>query len=97
EARVLEIGCGSGLLLWEMAPRVARCVGLDPSPLTQERNRGRGGRDGLARLELPVGFADAIQSWPESEFDLVLLASTAQFFPGPLYLARVVRHALRLL
>src|SRR5436853_7069531 len=35
-ARVLEIGSGAGLLLWEMAPRVARAVGLDPSPLTQE-------------------------------------------------------------
>ena len=40
-ARVLEIGNGSGLLLWELASRVAHVTGVDPSPLTQERNRER--------------------------------------------------------
>ena len=38
-ARVLEIGNGSGLLLWELASRVGQVTGIDPSPLTQERNR----------------------------------------------------------
>jgi amino acid adenylation domain-containing protein len=99
DKRVLEIGSGSGLLLWEIAPRVARCVGLDPSPLTQERNRARAADLGLSPLEveLPVGFAHEIEGWAEGSFDLVLIASTAQFFPGPLYLERVVKLAGRLL
>ncbi len=45
-ARVLEIGNGSGLLLWEMASRVAHVTGVDPSPRdpgTQPRARGTGG------------------------------------------------------
>ncbi|MFL6292352.1 MAG: amino acid adenylation domain-containing protein, partial [Thermoanaerobaculia bacterium] len=92
DKRVLEIGVGSGLLMWEIAPKVARFVGLDPSPLTQERNRARG-----MQVELPVGFAHEIEGWEEGSFDLVLIASTAQFFPGPLYLERVVRLAERLL
>ncbi|MFP5284998.1 MAG: amino acid adenylation domain-containing protein, partial [Thermoanaerobaculia bacterium] len=90
--RVLEIGSGSGLLMWEIAPRVERYVGLDPSPLTQERNRARG-----MQVELPVGFAHEIEGWDEGSFDLVLIASTAQFFPGPIYLERVIRLAERLL
>ncbi|HEX6862807.1 MAG TPA: amino acid adenylation domain-containing protein, partial [Thermoanaerobaculia bacterium] len=94
EKRVLEIGSGSGLLMWEIAPRVARYVGLDPSPLTQERNRARAEEMGI---ELPVGFAHEIEGWAEGSFDLVLIASTAQFFPGPLYLQRVVKLAERLL
>jgi amino acid adenylation domain-containing protein len=94
EKRVLEIGSGSGLLMWEIAPRVARYVGLDPSPLTQERNRARAANFGV---ELPVGFAHEIEGWAEGSFDLVLIASTAQFFPGPIYLERVVKLAERLL
>src|SRR6185369_5928971 len=41
-AKVLEVGCGSGLILWEMARRAERTdriVGLDASEHTQERNR----------------------------------------------------------
>jgi amino acid adenylation domain-containing protein len=97
EKRVLEIGSGSGLILWEIAPRVARAVGLDASALTQERNRERAAGLGLDNVELPVGFAHEIAGWPEGSFDLVILASTVQFFPGPLYLEKIVAEALRLL
>ncbi|MFL6193837.1 MAG: amino acid adenylation domain-containing protein [Thermoanaerobaculia bacterium] len=97
DARVLEIGSGSGLLFWEIAPRVAHAVGLDPSPLTQERNRARAAELGLENVELRTGFAHEIDNLPEGNFDLILLASTVQFFPGPLYLESVVEKALRLL
>ncbi len=95
DARVLEIGCGSGLILWEMAPRVASAVGLDPSALTQERNRAYAAERGIANVELRTGFAHEIDELPAAAFDLVVLASTVQFFPGPLYLERVVEQALR--
>ena len=95
DARVLEIGCGSGLLLWEMAPRVARAVGLDPSGGTQERNRAHAVALGLANVELRTGFAHEIDDLPAGAFDLVVMASTVQFFPGPEYLERVVEEALR--
>jgi amino acid adenylation domain-containing protein len=94
DARVLEIGCGAGLLFWEMAPRVAHAVGLDPSERTQERNRERARELGLENVELPTGFAHEIGALPEGAFDLVLIASTVQFFPGPEYLERVVEEAL---
>ncbi|MFL6199844.1 MAG: amino acid adenylation domain-containing protein [Thermoanaerobaculia bacterium] len=87
DARVLEIGSGAGLLFWEMAPRVAHAIGLDPSELTQERNRARAGEN----VELLTGFAHEM---PEGPFDLIVMASTVQFFPGPLYLERVVEQAL---
>ncbi len=94
-ARVLEIGCGSGLLLWEMVGRGCRCVGLDPSPLTQERNREHARRHGL-QVELRTGFAHEIGGLGEvdTSFDLVLLASTVQFFPGRRYLRQVLTEAL---
>jgi amino acid adenylation domain-containing protein len=99
-ARVLEIGSGSGLLLWEMASRVAHVTGVDPSPLTQERNREHAAREGIGNVELLTGFAHELDGLvlererEDERFDLVLLASTVQFFPGPRYLERVVRWAL---
>ena len=99
DARVLEIGNGSGLLLWELASRVGHVTGVDPSPLTQGRNRERAKEEGYghgAEIELLTGFAhEAGDLIAEGErFDLILLASTVQFFPGPRYLERVVRWAL---
>ena len=98
DARVLEVGSGSGLILWEMVRRVARCVGLDPSERTQERNREHARAEGIGNVELPVGFAHEIaERFAPGSFDLVVLASTVQFFPGPRYLEKVVADALRLL
>jgi amino acid adenylation domain-containing protein len=96
DARVLEIGNGSGLLLWEMASRAAHVTGVDPSPLTQERNREHAAREGIANVELRTGFAHEVDGLlgAEERFDLILLASTVQFFPGPRYLERVVGQAL---
>ncbi|HSK76594.1 MAG TPA: amino acid adenylation domain-containing protein, partial [Thermoanaerobaculia bacterium] len=96
EARVLEIGSGSGLLLWEMASRVAQVTGVDPSPLTQERNREHMEREGVENVALRTGFAHELDGLlgEDERFDLVLLASTVQFFPGPRYLERVIRQAL---
>ncbi len=94
DKRVLEIGCGSGLILWELAPRVGCYVGIDPSPRTQERNRERAAREGHTNVELPTGFAHEIEALPPGSFDLVLVASTVQFFPGLIYLERVLDLAL---
>ncbi len=100
-ARVLEIGNGSGLLLFELAARVAQVTGVDPSERTQERNRERAAQEGWSNVELLTGFAhelddliDLIDLIGEERFDLILLASTVQFFPGPRYLERVLRWAL---
>ena len=93
---MLEIGNGSGLLLWELASRVAHVTGVDPSPLTQERNRARAAEEGIGNVELRTGFAHETGDLlgDGERFDLILLASTVQFFPGPRYLERVLRWAL---
>ncbi|HVF42738.1 MAG TPA: amino acid adenylation domain-containing protein [Pyrinomonadaceae bacterium] len=94
---VLEIGCGSGLIMYALAPQAGRYVGLDPSPATQERNRRAVAEKGLANVELLTGFAHEADSLVRGPLDLVVLASTAQFFPGPAYFTQVLEKALRLL
>jgi amino acid adenylation domain-containing protein len=94
---VLEIGCGSGLLMFVIAPKVGRYVGLDPSGLTQEKNRQTARENGFANLELITGFAHEIEAMAEGSFDLVILASTIQFFPGVVYLEKVMEQVFRIL
>jgi SAM-dependent methyltransferase len=101
-ARVLEVGCGSGLVFWEVVERTGPSegiVGIDPSPRTQEVNRERAEREGLSGVTLLTGFAHEIDALlpPETTapFDLVIVASTVQFFPGPLYLEDVMARLTR--
>jgi len=95
--RVLEIGCGSGEIMFAIAPTVQLYVGVDPSEITQERNGEVKARDRLASLKLLTGFADEIDSIEGGPFDLIILASTVQFFPGILYLRQVIEQALAIL
>ena len=95
--RVLEIGSGSGLILRELAPRVGRYVGLDPSERTQKSNRESAAANSLTNVDWLTGFAHEIESLPETPagaFDLVILASTTQFFPGLVYLEKILKLAL---
>ena len=95
--KVLEIGCGAGLIMHRLAPRGGLYVGLDPSEATQARNRESVAAGGHDNIRLVTGFADAVGSMEPDSFDLVVIASTAQFFPGPLYTEQVIAESLRVL
>ncbi len=95
--RVLEIGSGSGLIMFELAKHAEKYVGLDPSPVTQKKNLGRIKQLELDNVELLTGFADRIAELEAESFDLIIMASTAQFFPGARYFMSVLEKALRLL
>lgn len=86
-ARVLEAGCGTGLILKEIAPLARRAVGLDLSTGMLQRARARGLRVVHGSVtDLP--FADG-------EFDLAysfkVLAHVERIERALIELARVVR------
>jgi amino acid adenylation domain-containing protein len=90
--RVLEVGCGTGLLLFKLAPGCARYVGTDVSRAAIEQVRHTAAaRPGLARLELIHAPATVLEGVAPGEFDLVLLNSVVQYFPSFDYLVQVVR------
>ena len=91
-SRVLEIGCGSGLVLRSLAPAVREYVGVDPSEQAQAANR-TWAAGCTAPVTLVTGFAHDSPALDEGPYDLVVAASTVQFFPGPAYLRRVLRRA----
>src|SRR6185369_2797721 len=93
----LEIGCGSGLIMFELAPHTGLYVGLDPSDATQTQNLKRLTEKGSDRIKLVTGFAGEIDTMFEPEsFDVIVMASTAQFFPGPNYFEAVLEKSLKL-
>ncbi|MGK5671793.1 amino acid adenylation domain-containing protein [Micromonospora sp. URMC 106] len=95
-SRVLEIGCGAGLILRALAGRVSEYVGVDPSSVAIGRNQ-EWARQAGAPVTLRVGFAHELATLVTGAFDLVILASTAQFLPGPRYLEQVLRECGRML
>src|ERR1043165_5551498 len=98
DRRVLEIGCGSGLIMFELAPHAGLYAGLDPSDATQAQNLSRAAEKGRDNIKLATGFADQIDTMFEPEsFELIVMASTAQFFPGPHYFETVLEKSLKLL
>ncbi|WP_246628302.1 non-ribosomal peptide synthetase [Paenibacillus oenotherae] len=97
QSSVLEIGCGSGLIASSIAPMVKRFVGMDPSRRMLELNRTRSAELGLANSEWLEGYALGIGELDANSFDLIMIASTAQFFPGYFYFEEVVREAIRCL
>lgn len=93
--RILEIGCGTGMLLARLAPGVERYVAIDPSPEVIARLQPDLDQRGWRHVRLMVMTADTLASTPrlladEAPFDLILINSVIQYFPSPNYLREVV-------
>jgi SAM-dependent methyltransferase len=96
--QVLEIGCGTGLLLARLAPHCAEYWAVDYSAqVVQQVAALRASRPELAQVVLEQRLADDFRGLPEQHFDLVILNSVIQYFPSLDYLQRVLAGAVRVL
>ena len=94
--RVLEIGCGSGLLLTRIAPGCERYTGLDFSASVLEQLGGYvRQRPDLSRVELRQGLAHELEFLQDGSVDLVILNSVVQYFPSITYFLKVLAQAGR--
>ncbi len=89
--RVLEIGCGTGLLLFRLAPRVREYHGTDFSGVALEHVRRHLGA--LPQVTLAEHGADDLAGYAGAGYDTVVINSVAQYFPGVDYLLRVLEGA----
>lgn len=96
-SRVLELGCGSGLIAFELAKMTGEVVGMDPSESTLALNREQAELLGLNNMTFLSGFAHELTEKVDGQFDVILLASTAHFFPGYVYTQEVIRRCLGML
>ena len=93
---VYEIGCGTGMLLMQIAPLCDRYVAVDFSPVLLDRLRKqlRTVPSTAKRVEVTERRADNFDGLDENSFDTVLLNSVAQYFPNVAYLTKVLGNAI---
>ncbi|MGZ4739594.1 MAG: MupA/Atu3671 family FMN-dependent luciferase-like monooxygenase [Ilumatobacteraceae bacterium] len=95
--RVLEIGCGTGLLLFRVAPHCERYVGIDLAQHALDRIAAALPGAGLTNVELHRGAAADVASIVDGPFDTIVINSVSQYFPHATYLVDVVNAAIGLL
>ena len=95
--RVLEIGCGTGLLLFRIAPETERYVGIDVARAGLDAIRATSAYARLPQVELRQGAAHELEQFRSERFDTIVINSVAQYFPSADYLVEVLQHAVSLL
>jgi amino acid adenylation domain-containing protein/non-ribosomal peptide synthase protein (TIGR01720 family) len=96
-SRVLEIGCGTGLLLFRIAPYTAHYCATDFSPtaLRYIERQLRSLKHELPQVTLLERAADDFREVEPQSFDVVVINSVVQYVPGVEYLLEVLRGASR--
>lgn len=89
--RVLEIGCGVSLLVEQVAPRCAACLGTDLSSVAVASLRDFASlKPDLAHVELIEREAADLVDRPARSSDTVIINLVVQYFPDIDYLRGVI-------
>ena len=94
-SRVLEIGCGTGLLLFQIASRCTQYCGTDFSPISLNYIRQHLANQQLANVTLLQKMATDFEGVETAAFDAVILNSVVQYFPTIDYLVQVLEGAVK--
>jgi len=94
-SRVLEIGCGTGLLLFQIAPSCTQYCGTDFSPISLNYIQQHLANQQLANVTLLQKMATDFEGVETAAFDAVILNSVVQYFPTIDYLVQVLEGAVK--
>jgi amino acid adenylation domain-containing protein len=94
--RVLEIGCGTGLLLLRIAKHCSAYVATDFSGAALERVQSVLREQGLSQVRLLQRTAENFEGLEPASFDAVVINSVVQYFPSVEYLLAVLEGAVTL-
>jgi natural product biosynthesis luciferase-like monooxygenase protein len=95
--RVLEIGCGTGMILYQVAPQCEAYTGVDFSQSALEMIEQQTHKMGMNNISLVQSAADGLELGEQAKFDLVIINSVAQYFPSSDYLVKVLGNITELL
>lgn len=94
--RVLEIGCGAGLLVRALAPQCSLYHATDLSSVAVTSLRSfAASHPSLAHVELTEREAADMRDFRSAFYDTVIINSVIQYFPNLDYLRRVIDEAAR--
>ncbi len=91
--RVLEVGFGTGMVLFRIAPGCELYHGIDLSAAALARVKAEADRRGLAGVVLEQRAADTLAALEGGPFDTIVINSVIQYFPGVEYLIDVLAAA----
>ncbi|WP_394839059.1 amino acid adenylation domain-containing protein [Pendulispora rubella] len=95
-ARILELGAGTGLFLFRLAPHCEAYHATDISKVAIEELRQEVSARGLSHVALEQKEAIELDG-PPGAYDVIVLNSVVQYFPSLQYLSGVLERAQRLL
>ncbi|NEO41472.1 MAG: amino acid adenylation domain-containing protein [Moorea sp. SIOASIH] len=96
--KVYEIGCGTGLLLFQIAPHTQAYDGIDISRISLEyiQQQILQEPEKYAHVNLAQKRADEIGDIASQSFDMVIINSVIQYFMNVEYLLQVISEAIRI-
>jgi amino acid adenylation domain-containing protein len=92
--RILELGCGTGLLLYRIAPGCTSYVATDISRRALESVAEQLAPRNLEHVVLKLQSADDFTGIEPESFDTIVMNSIVQYFPSVEYLLQVLRGAV---
>ncbi|NET44008.1 MAG: amino acid adenylation domain-containing protein [Okeania sp. SIO2B3] len=94
---IYEIGCRTGMLLFQIAPHVAGYYGSVISNISLEYIQKQIAQksDKYAHVTLGNKRADDMADIADNSFDMVLINSFVQYFPSVEYLLQVIENSIR--
>ncbi|MDZ7960516.1 MAG: amino acid adenylation domain-containing protein [Aulosira sp. DedQUE10] len=93
--RVLEIGCGTGLVLLRIAPHCTQYYGTDFSQASINYIKQQLAKQEISQVTLHQKMADDFAGVETAAFDVVILNSVVQYFPSIDYLIHVIEGAVK--
>jgi len=94
--RILEIGCGTGMILFGCLEKVESYTGVEISAEAIAGISEKLSEKEKTKVQLLEGAADALDKLNLGDFDLVVINSVAQYFPNQEYLTRVLQKVASL-
>ncbi|MFC2146783.1 condensation domain-containing protein, partial [Acidobacteriota bacterium] len=95
--RVLEIGIGSGITMYRIAPKVGLYYGTDLSAVMIDKNKKQAQQEAYKNIKLFCLSAHEINKISQRNFDLIIMNSVIQCFHGHHYLRKVMKQCIHLL
>ncbi|MEH2147514.1 amino acid adenylation domain-containing protein [Nostoc sp.] len=94
--RIWEIGCGTGMLLFKIAPHCQHYLGTDFSPEALQYIEQRLKQQSLNdRVSLKTSAANEFDGIETNAYDLVIINSVIQYFPSLDYFLSVLEGAIK--